>query len=405
MLQILRNADVYAPTALGIQDLIVGGGKILWMGAAAPKIAELGQGLTVDNSVLGREIDLQGQRLIPGLIDGHVHFTGGGGEAGFATRVPPLALNQFLDNGITSAIGVLGFDDCTRSTAELLATTRGFAEHGFGAWCMTGGYHLPLTTLIGSVREDLVHLDRVIGVGEFALSDHRSSQPTLAEFLRLASEAHFGALATNKACLLHLHMGDGARGLELVRAALEQSELPAAMFQPTHINRRRALFEEALDLAADGCPIEVTAFPVAEDEDAWSAEAAVELFLETDLPRERLTISSDGGGCLPEFDENGRMTAMEVGQPSSITDCLQNLLNRGLALETVLPFFTSNVAQTWRLQGKGQICVGADADLVTLDSSGRPERVMLGGAFTQTQTSGARDHAAPEPKTQPSKNN
>ncbi|NQU49695.1 MAG: beta-aspartyl-peptidase, partial [Planctomycetes bacterium] len=278
MLQILRNADVYAPSALGFQDLIVGAGKILWMGAAAPKIAELAQGLTGDKSVLGREIDLQGRRLIPGLIDGHVHFTGGGGEAGFSTRVPPLALNQFLDHGITSAIGVLGFDDCTRSTAELLATTRGFVEHGFGAWCMTGGYHLPLTTLIGSVREDLVHLDRVIGVGEFALSDHRSSQPTLAEFLRLASEAHFGALATNKACILHLHMGDGPRGLELVRAALEQSELPAAMFQPTHINRRRALFEEALDLAADGCPIEVTAFPVAEDEDAWSAEAAVELF-------------------------------------------------------------------------------------------------------------------------------
>jgi beta-aspartyl-dipeptidase (metallo-type) len=398
VLQILRNADVYAPDALGIQDLIVGGGKILWMGAAAPKIADLEVGMTSAKGAVATELDLEGRRVIPGLIDGHVHFTGGGGEAGFATRVPPLALNQFLDNGITSAIGVLGFDDCTRTTAELLATTRGFAEHGFGAWCMTGGYHLPLTTLTGSVREDLVHLDRVIGVGEFALSDHRSSQPTLQELLRLASEAHFGALATNKACLLHLHMGDGPRGLDLVRAALAESELPAAMFQPTHINRKRALFEEAIDLAGEGCPIEVTAFPVAEDEDAWAAEDAVELFLETELPRSCFTISSDGGGCLPEFDEHGRMTRMDVGQPHAITDCLQNLLRRGHDLNTVLPFFTSNVANTWRLPGKGQIAVGADADLVLLDASGRPERVMLGGRFTQTPGAGT---TAPEPHTQP----
>ena len=368
------------------------------MGAAAPKIAQLESGTTAGKGEIASEIDLQGQRLIPGLIDGHVHFTGGGGEAGFATRVPPLAIDQFLRHGITSAIGVLGFDDCTRSTAELLATTRGFAELGFGAWCLTGGYHYPLTTLTGSVRKDLVHLDRVIGVGEFALSDHRSSQPTLQELLRLASEAHFGALATNKACVLHLHMGDGPRGLELVRAALAESELPAAMFQPTHVNRKRALYEEALDLAQDGCPIEATAFPVADGEDAWTAEDAAELFLETDLPRGCFTISSDGGGCLPEFDENGRMTRMDVGQPHAITDCLQNLLQRGHNLETVLPFFTSNVADTWRLPGKGKVAVGADADLVLLDASGRPERVMLGGRFTHTPGAGT---SAPEPQTQP----
>ena len=321
--------------------------------------------------------------MIPGLIDGHVHFTGGGGEAGFATRVPPLSLAHFIPAGITSAIGVLGFDDHTRTTAELLSTTRGFAELGFGAWCMTGGYHYPPTTLTGSVRGDLVHLDKVIGVGEFALSDHRSSQPTLQELLRIASEAHFAALATNKACILHLHIGDGPRGLELVRAALEQSELPAGMFQPTHVNRRRALFEESLELAARGCPIEATAFPVAEDEDAWSAEAAVELYLAANLPLNRLTISSDGGGCLPVFNDEGRMTSMEVAQPGSIAECLQNLLRNGLLLEQVLPFFTSNVADTWRLPNKGRIAIGYSADLVTLSASGVPESVMLGGEWHQ----------------------
>ena len=39
----------------------------------------------------------------------------------------------------------------------------------------------------------------------------------------------------------------------LVRRALDTSELPPRVFQPTHVNRRKALFEEALELAKRGC--------------------------------------------------------------------------------------------------------------------------------------------------------
>ncbi len=76
-----------------------------------------------------------------------------------------------------------------------------------------------------------------------------------------------GGLMTGKAGIVHLHLGVGARA-DLVRRALEQSELPLRVFNPTHVNRRRALFEEALELAERGCTIDITAFPVAEDEDA-----------------------------------------------------------------------------------------------------------------------------------------
>jgi beta-aspartyl-dipeptidase (metallo-type) len=372
LLQLLRNAEVYAPESLGSCDLLIGGGKVLWLGSDCPDVpAEL----------LEASLDLAGQRLLPGLIDGHAHYTGGGGESGFSTRVPPLALGAFVEAGITSAIGVLGTDDVVRSTAELLATARGLAELGFGAFCLTGGYHYPPTTLTGSVQSDIVHLDRVIGVGEFALSDHRSSQPTVDELLRVASEAHLAGLMTHKAGVVHLHLGDGARGLELLRRALDQSELSPTVFQPTHVNRRKALFEEALQLAERGCPIDVTAFPIAEGEDAWSAEDAVERFVRAGLPNDRLTVSSDGGGCLPEFDEHGRMTSMDVGRPGDITLCLARLLQRGFDLAQVLPYFTSNVADTWRLTGKGRVAVGADADLILLDTDAKPSDVMLGGVW------------------------
>ncbi len=398
LLQVLLNAEVYAPSARGHCNLVIAAGKVLWVGskdlvlpafavpppAAPPRAAppRAAQSAAAQSGAL--EVvayDLHGARLIPGLVDGHAHFTGGGGEAGFATRVPPLALDTFLKAGITSAIGVLGTDDLARSTAELLATTRGLADCGFGAWCLSGGYHYPPTTLCGSVRADLAFLDRVLGVGEFALSDHRSSQPTLAELLRLASETHVGAMMSGKAGVLHLHLGDGERGLDLVFQALAESELPPSMFQPTHVNRRSALFEQALELARRGCPIDVTAFPVADGEDALSAEDALEAFLETGLPAHLLSVSSDGGGCLPSFDADGRVESFDVARPAALTACLRTLLQRGHALESVLPFFSTHAATTWRLPGKGAIRAGADADLVLLDADHRSRAVMLGGAW------------------------
>lgn len=125
--------------------------------------------------------------VIPGFIDGHTHMTGGGGEAGFATRVPPVPLSRFTSAGVTTAIGLLGTDDLTRNTESLIAQVYALREEGFSAYCYTGGYHLPPTTLTGSVKSDTVFVEPVIGVGEVAISDHRSSQPTLNELLKVAS--------------------------------------------------------------------------------------------------------------------------------------------------------------------------------------------------------------------------
>jgi beta-aspartyl-dipeptidase (metallo-type) len=372
MLTLLRHARVYAPDPLGPCDVLIGGGRLLHVGAP---LGALPAGLAVEVH------DLDGRRVIPGLIDGHVHVTGGGGEAGAASRVPAPALSRYTRGGVTSVVGVLGTDDVTRTTGELLAHVRALREEGLSAWCHTGGYHLPPTTLTGSVRGDLVHLDAVIGVGELAISDHRSSQPTLAELLRVASEAHVAGLMTGKAGIVHLHVGDGARGLSLVREALAESELPPRVFNPTHVNRRRALFEEALALAADGCWVDITAFPVAEDEDAWSAPDAIARALASGAPMQRVTVSSDGGGCLPVFDADGRVAHLEVGDAGAMAAALAELLRRGHALEAVLPCFTSNVAALLRLRGKGVLAPGSDADLVVLDDAHGVHDVMAGGVW------------------------
>ena len=372
MFELITNAEVFAPESLGIRHVLVCAGKIAYIGDKIPAL---------DDALDVRVSDLDGARLVPGLIDAHTHLTGGGGEAGPSTRVPPLALSQITSAGVTSVIGLLGTDDLTRSTQNLLSQVMGLREEGLSAWCYTGGYHVPVTTLTGSVRGDIVNLEPVIGIGELAISDHRSSQPSLDEILRLASEAHVAGLMTGKAGIVHFHLGDGERGLELIRASLDNSEIPPRVFNPTHVNRNKALFEEACDLTARGCNVDLTAFPADSGDRGWSAEDAVQRFLDKNCDPARLTISSDGGGCLPHFDAQGELLKMGFASCSAMADCLQSLLDRGLPEQTVLPLMTSNVAKLLKLPGKGRITAGGDADLVVLDRSSRVESVMARGVW------------------------
>ncbi len=372
MIELLRNADLYDPEPRGRAHLLVAGETIVWVGSAPP---------TLPPTLGVREHDLEGRRVIPGLIDCHVHLTGGGGEAGPNTRVPALGLSRLTRGGVTTAVGVLGTDDTVRTPAELVTAARGLIADGLSAYCYTGGYHVPPATVTGSVRGDIVLIDLIVGVGELAISDHRSSQPTLDELLRVAGDAHVGGLMAGKAGIVHLHVGEGPRGLDLVRQAIKRSEIPAAVFNPTHVNRRKALFDEALALVREGCTIDITAFPVDEGEDAWPASVALTRYLAAGLPPERVTVSSDGGGCLPSFDEDGRVTAMDVGSPSALGDTLKELLASGQPLERVLPAFTSSPARLLMLPGKGRLAAGSDADLVVLDSEGGIQDVMARGKW------------------------
>ncbi|HEX5754742.1 MAG TPA: beta-aspartyl-peptidase [Arenimonas sp.] len=369
---LLRHAEVYAPEPLGLCSLLLGGGRILWMGDAKD---EAPRGLPLD------EVDLEGRRLVPGFVDGHVHVTGGGGEGGFASRVPALPLSRYTLGGVTTVIGLLGTDDCVRSTRELLAGLYALREQGLSAWGYCGGYHLPPVTLTGSVRSDIALVEPLIGIGEVAISDHRSSQPTFDELLRLAAEAHVAGLMSGKAGHVHLHLGDGARGLELIRRALHESELPARVWNPTHCNRRTALFDEAVALAKAGVPVDFTAFPVDDGEDAYAAEDALLRYLDAGAPPARVSISSDAGGCLPCFDGDGRMTHCDIGAPGALVKTLQALLARGLPLPSALPAFTRNVAAQLRLPHKGGIGIGFDADLVVLDEHAGIHHVIAGGRW------------------------
>ena len=372
MFKLITNADVHAPESLGIKNLLVCAGKITYIGDTPP---------VLDDRLDVTVTDLDGARLIPGFIDAHAHITGGGGEAGPSTRVPPLHLSQYTSAGVTSVIGLLGTDDLTRNPQTLLTQVYGLREEGLSAWCYTGGYHVPVVTLTDSVRSDIVNLDPVIGVGEVAISDHRSSQPTRDEILRLASEAHVAGLMTGKAGVVHFHMGDGERGLSMLNECLDISEIPARVFNPTHINRNKPLFEQACELSKRGCNVDITAFPHEDDAHGWNTEEAVSRYFERGLDKSKLTISSDGGGCLPQFDAQGELLKMGFALPSALSDALKVLLDCGLPLADVLPLLTSNVSRLLKLDSKGHIAKGMDADLLALGPNNTIDRVMANGVW------------------------
>lgn len=384
MIHLLRNVHVFAPEDLGLCHVLVAAGKIVSISEEAPVIGD---------ELLSSDTDYDGLKLIPGLIDGHAHITGGGGETGYNSKVPAVHLSEYTQAGVTTVVGLLGTDDLTRSTSSIVAQAYALRESGLSAYCYTGGYHVPLTTLTGSVRSDIVHIDPIIGVGELAISDHRSSQPTFDEIARIASEAHVAGLMTGKAGIVHFHLGDGERGVDVIDDILAQTEIPARVLNPTHCNRKIALFEQACELTHKGCHIDVTAFPIGEGEDGLTAADAYIQYTEAGFPVDKFTISSDGGGCLPHFDDQGELLHMDFGRNVALSETLKELLDKGYFADKVLPALSSNVADLLRLNTKGRIAAGQDADLVILDDQHQIKDVMAMGRWHrknhQTEVFGA----------------
>ena len=352
---LVKNARVFGPEPMGIQDLLVVAGKIVLIEKdleKPPWVKEV--------------LDGEGRLLVPGLIDLHVHLLGGGGEAGPASRLPEVTFEELVSAGITTCVGCLGTDEVTRHLEDLLTKARAFFLRGLTAYIYTGSYHVPPVTLTGSVRRDLVLIPEVLGVGEIAISDHRSSQPTLEELLRIAADARVGGMLAGKRGLVHLHVGSAPQRLSLLWQAVETTPIPITQFHPTHVNRTPELLEEAARWVKAGGTVDLTA---PSSTLTWELAQAVEALAEADPSWERFTLSSDGGGSMPKFDEAGNLVGYASGDVRALWAAVQALVQKGFPLEKVLRLVTSNPARILGLPQKGRIAVGYDADFLLLDEN------------------------------------
>lgn len=330
-------------------------------------------------------VDCSGLWLVPGLIDGHVHITGGGGEGGPASRMPELGIAMMIEAGVTTVIGCLGTDGITRNVDSVLMKVKSIRALGMSAWMFTGAYQVPLPSITGDTMRDIALIEEVIGVGEIAVSDHRSSVPSISELTRIAAHCRVAGMIGGKAGIVNVHLGDARDPFRPIHEVVSQSELGYRQFLPTHCNRNAYIFEDAKEYGKKGyVDITTSSYPYYADEEIKPSNALRQL-LESGVPLNHITFTSDACGSLPGFDpETGKLIKMEMGLPSSILrELKESVVMDGIPLEKVLQVATSNPADILKLPGKGYIREGFDADILIMDTDFNIVGLMANGQIVK----------------------
>lgn len=366
MITIIKNIDVYKTEHVGKKDILIIGNKIA---AIEDNIS-----IELNGFVDVNEIDASGKIVVPGFIDSHVHILGGGGEGGFATRTPEATLSSLTKSGVTTVVGCLGTDGVARDMISLLAKARALEEEGITAFIYAGSYRLPIRTITGEIMKDIMTIDKIIGIGEIAVSDHRSSQPSFDEFIKAVADARVGGMLSGKAGVINIHLGDGKRQIEMLERAVNETEIPITQFVPTHVNRNPELFEKCVEYAKKGGYIDFTG---SEDPDYYEEvdgeirfSKGLKRLIQENVCMDNFTLTSDGQGSLPIFNEKKEFVGLGVGKSSclikSIKECVEK---EQIPLEIAIRAITCNPAKILKLKNKGRIEKDFDADLCILDKN------------------------------------
>ena len=362
MSKIIRNVLAFREGEWKKSDILIENSKIALVADKIDvRIDAEGMAHKDGEDALVSEIDGKGMRAIPGYIDQHVHITGGGGEGSFITQVPALKLSDPPLAGVTTLVGLLGTDGTTRSVANLVAKTKALKEFGLTAFCLTGNYMYPSPTLTGSVPDDIVFIEEIIGV-KIAICDHRGSNMSVEDLTKLASDARVSGLLAGKPGVVHLHTGSGKDKLKIIFDVLEKTDIPITVFRPTHLENK---YEDAIKFAKMGGYIDFTCDP---DMD-WLAGTVVKALKEA--PEGLVTFSTDSNGSMPMWNENKEMIGITAGKISSLHDTIKYMVEKlGCPLEEAIKPVTVNVAKALNLQDrKGKLDCGYDADIVLLDDN------------------------------------
>lgn len=363
MFKLLKDATVYSPEFLGNKDILL----------CFDKVALIEDNINPTGLKDVEIVNCDGKIVFPGFIDLHVHITGGGGEGGFTTRTEEAKAEDILKYGITTVVGVLGADGVTRNMPNLYAKARQLELEGLSTYIYTGSYQVPVITLTGNIQNDMVFVDKVIGVGEICLADSRAFEPSFDEISRIAAQTRNGAIISGKAGLVHFHLGLGESAMEYMFRLSNETLIPKQHILPTHVNRTKVLFNRALEYLKQGGNIDLTAgfIPSDTDKECVATYDALRIILDRNLDFSRITISSDAYGSVPTFDENGNVVSSETVSCKILFDEVRTAIkHRAIPVGTAIGIITKNAAQRLKIDDrKGTLEVGKDADCVICDSA------------------------------------
>jgi len=219
--------------------------------------------------------------------------------------------------------------------------------------------------------KDICCIDEVIGVGEVAINDHRSSFAGVDAFRRVTAEARVAGILSGKAGIINVHLGDGAHYFEDIYTVLEQSELPISQFLPTHCNRNPEIFIKSIEYGLKGGNLDFTTSTTPEfiEEGEVPCSVGLDRMLKAGVGIEKITFTSDGQGSLPKFDASGAFVGLDVGRLSSLYDAVKESVQViGIPFEQAIRVITTNPAERLKLKNKGRLEVGLDGDCVLVDS-------------------------------------
>lgn len=354
-----RNADIFAPEPLGLGDVLVAHGAVV----AMRRQAEPEWGFTGLKGV--EEVDLGGARLTPGFIDQHIHITGAGGKYGYGSMTPEVHVTDLIRCGTTTVVGLLGTDGTARSLNTLYAKCASLEAEGLSAWMLTSYFGLPPKTFTGSVHDDLLFIDRVVGC-KVAIADVRSSYPTAHQLLSILREVQVGGMISSKGGVLHLHLGALPEGMDILFELIEQYHVEVKRLSPTHLGRTAHLFEQAkrfaklggfADLSTGGTqfrpPWEILAEAHAEGHDLG-----------------QFTLSSDGNAGIGILNEQGELKGFKKAPiDKNLWNVQQMIRETDVPVAEALGLVTTGPAKNMGLSRKGRIAEGCDADFCWFDEN------------------------------------
>jgi len=362
---LMKRGEIYSPEYDGNKDILIANNKIFLIDQNITESAVN----SLDKNI--KIIDASKCIIIPGFIDQHVHINGAGGEGGPQYRTPPIQLSELIKAGTTSVIGLLGTDGFSRSLKALLMKAKGLENEGISTWIYTGAYQYPSPTITGDILSDIMLIDKVLGV-KIALSDHRSSHPAIDELTKVASEARVGGMLAGKPGVVHIHMGSEKIGLNPLFEIVKNTEIPIEQFAPTHLNRNEKLFKSAIEFGKKDGYIDLTAGAPSKDElsGRLKPSKAIKRLLGNGVSIERITMSTDGNGSMPKFNEKKEITGMAIASVSSLyKEFIDIIKKEKMSVEDAIRITSTNIAKHLKLDQKGEIKEGKDADLILLDKN------------------------------------
>jgi allantoinase len=385
---IIRGGMLYSSGNVALGDLAISDGCVV---VSAPDI----------EGSAAEEIDARGLHIFPGVIDAHVHFNEPGRTEweGFATGTAALAAGgttTYIDmplNAHPPTVDVAGFDlKLKAANARSLVdfafwgglipgnieqmdelSDRGVV--GFKAFMSNSGISdFPavddLTLYLGMERaswlgklvavhaeNDLITArlaEQAVAEGRCAVRDYLASRPIVAELEAISRAILF---AEETSCSLHIVHVSCGRGVALVAEAQARGVDVTCETCPHYL----VLSEEDMERLGAVAKCAPPLRPLQEREALWEELAQGNISF----------VASDHSPAPADLKASPSFFAV-WGGISGCQTLLRLLLTegweqRGIALTTIVDATSANVARRFGLPGKGQLLVGADADLVLVD--------------------------------------